>query len=127
MSINNVAIVGRCGRDPEAKYFESGTQVAQFSVATNRYNQDEPDWHQVKVWGKQAQVAVDYLRKGHLVGIVGRLEYESWNDKTTGEKRTKAVVVADRIQLLTPKSEASAQREQPSSSAWDDSEEEVPF
>lgn len=124
MSINSVTIVGRCGRDPEAKYFESGTQVAQFSVATNRYNQDEPDWHQVKVWGKQAQVAVDYLRKGNLVGITGRLEYESWNDKTTGEKRSKAVVVADRIQLLTPKSEAGAQRD---SAPMNDDDDGIPF
>ena len=124
MSINSVTIVGRCGRDPEAKYFESGTQVAQFSVATNRYNQDEPDWHQVKVWGKQAQVAVDYLRKGNLVGITGRLEYESWNDKTTGEKRSKAVVVADRIQLLTPKSEAGPQRD---SAPMDDDDDGIPF
>lgn len=122
MSINSVTIVGRCGRDPEAKYFESGTQVAQFSVATNRYNQDEPDWHQVKVWGKQAQVAVDYLKKGNLVGIAGRLEYESWTDKTTGEKRSKAVVVADRIQLLTPKSEAGGSSQASSTGEPDDSE-----
>lgn len=124
MSINSVTIVGRVGRDPQARYFESGSMVAEFSIATNHYKADDgPDWHNIKVWGKSAQVAVDYVKKGHLVGVIGQLQYEKWTDCNTGESRTKPVVVADRIQLLTSKSEAAKSMEQ----GGFDSEEEVPF
>lgn len=127
MSINSITLVGRAGRDPEVRYFESGSVVAQFSIATNRYKADEdPDWHNIKVWGKSAQVAADYVRKGHLVGVTGRLEYEKWTDSNTGEARSKPVVVADRIQLLTSKSEAAKSMQQ-DGFGGEPSEEEVPF
>lgn len=86
--------------------------VAEFSLATNRASKDETDWHNVKIWGKQAQIACDYVRKGHLVGIIGRLEYEKWTDRTSGENRSKPVIVADRLQLLTSKKEAAEQQQQ---------------
>ena len=130
MSINSVTLVGRAGKDPEIKYFESGTAVAQFSIATNRVikreGEDDTDWHNIKIWGKGAQVAVDYVKKGHLVGIIGRIEYEKWIDRTSGEKRIKTVIVADRLQLLTSKKEAAAMggSSQPEQREDDD---EIPF
>ena len=107
MSINTVTLTGRAGRDPEAKYFESGTMVAQVSIAIDKYKKNEkPDWFEVKFWGKQAQVAADYLKKGSLFGVTGRLEWETWTDRNTGEERRKPVIVGERLQLLGSKRDA---------------------
>ena len=107
MSINTVTLTGRAGRDPEVKYFESGTMVAQVSIAIDKYKKNEkPDWFEVKFWGKQAQVAADYLKKGSLFGVTGRLEWETWTDRNTGEERRKPVIVGERLQLLGSKRDA---------------------
>ena len=64
MAINSVTLVGRAGRDPEVRYFESGTVVANLTMAVTRRNRDdEPDWFNLEIWGKQAQVAADYVKK----------------------------------------------------------------
>ena len=64
--------VGRAGRDPEVRYFESGSMVANLTIAVNRRSRDdEPDWFNLEIWGKQAQVAADYVKKGSLLGIIG--------------------------------------------------------
>ena len=130
MSINSVTLVGRAGRDPEIRYFESGNSVAQFTLATNRpvkrEGEDDTDWHNVKVWNKQAQIAADYVKKGHLVGVVGRIETEKWTDRTSGENRSRTVIVADRIQLLTRKKEAEAIAGGASQSPLED-DDDIPF
>ena len=101
MSINTVTLVGRAGRDPEVKYFESGTVVANLTMAVNRRNRnDEPDWFNLEIWGKQAQVAADYVKKGSLIGITGSFKLDSWKDRNTGEDRNKPVVRVDRLELL---------------------------
>ena len=103
MSINVIVLVGHAGRDPELRFFESGSCVCEFSLAVNRPPRDgqnqEPLWVNCKAWGKTAQVAGDYLRKGSKVAIVGRLEIEQWNDRSSGEVRSKALVVIDRLEL----------------------------
>jgi len=69
MGVNSITLVGRAGRDPEVRYFESGSMVANLTMAVNRRsNNDEPDWFNLEIWGKQAQVAADYVRKGSLPG-----------------------------------------------------------
>ena len=104
MGINSVTIVGRAGRDPEVRYFESGTVVANLTMAVNRMNRnDEPDWFNLEIWGKQAQVAADYLKKGSLIGITGSFKLDSWKDRNTGEDRNKPVVRVDRLELLGSK------------------------
>jgi single-strand DNA-binding protein len=104
MSINTVTLTGRAGRDPEIKYFESGTMVAGLSIAIDKFKKDEKaDFFEIKFWGKQAQVAADYLRKGALFGVTGRLEWETWTDRNTGEERKKPVIVGERLQLLGSK------------------------
>ena len=104
MAINSVTLVGRAGRDPEVKYFESGTVVANLTIAVNRRNRDdEPDWFNLEIWGKQAQVAADYVKKGSLIGITGSFKLDSWNDRNTGEERNKPVVRVDRLELLGSK------------------------
>ena len=104
MAINSVTLVGRAGRDPEVRYFESGTVVANLTMAVNRRNRDdEPDWFNLEIWGKQAQVAADYVKKGSLIGITGSFKLDSWKDRNTGEERNKPVVRVDRLELLGSK------------------------
>jgi len=104
MGINSVTLVGRAGRDPEVRYFESGTVVANLTMAVNRRNRDdEPDWFNLEIWGKQAQVAADYVKKGSLIGITGSFKLDSWKDRNTGEDRNKPVVRVDRLDLLGSK------------------------
>ena len=104
MEINTVNLVGRVGREPDVRYFESGSTVANFTLAVNRRSRDEePDWFNLEVWGKQAQIAADYVRKGSLIGITGSLKIDSWKDKSTGEDRYKPVIRVDRLNLLGSK------------------------
>ena len=104
MGINSVTLVGRAGRDPEVRYFESGTVVANLTLAVNRRNrEDEPDWFNLEIWGKQAQVAADYVKKGSLIGVTGSFKLDSWKDRNTGEERNKPVVRVDRLELLGSK------------------------
>ena len=104
MPINTVTLVGRAGRDPEVRYFESGTVVANLTMAVNRRSRDdEPDWFNLEIWGKQAQVAADYVKKGSLIGITGSFKMDSWKDRNTGEDRNKPVIRVDRLELLGSK------------------------
>ena len=107
MGINSVTLVGRAGRDPEVRYFESGTVVANLTLAVNRRNRDdEPDWFNLEIWGKQAQVAADYVKKGSLIGVTGSFKLDSWKDRNTGEDRNKPVVRVDRLELLGSKKDS---------------------
>ena len=107
MAINSVTLVGRPGRDPEVRYFESGTVVANLTMAVNRRNRDdEPDWFNLEIWGKQAQVAADYVKKGSLIGITGSFKLDTWKDRNTGEDRNKPVVRVDRLELLGSKKDS---------------------
>jgi single-strand DNA-binding protein len=103
MTLNKVHLVGRAGRDPEVKYFDSGKVVCNFTLAVNRVsgNRDEPpDWFDLEIWGKTAEIAKNYVRKGSLVGISGSLKFDRWNDRTTGDERQKPVIFVDRLDLL---------------------------
>ncbi len=110
MSLNTVTLVGRAGRDPEVKYFESGSVVCKFTLAVNRRskNSDEPDWFNLEMWGRTAEVAANYVRKGSLVGISGSLKFDSWKDRTTGADRSSPVIRVDRMELLGSKRDNEA-------------------
>ena len=107
MTINSVSLVGRAGADPEIKNFDSGAMVTKFSIAVNRRKDEMPDWFNLEIWGNQAQVAVDYVKKGSLVGIVGRLNIESWPDRNTNETRFKPVIRVDKLHLLGSKRDSN--------------------
>ena len=101
MDINTVNLVGRAGKEPDVRYFESGSTVANFTLAVNRRSrEEEPDWFNLEIWGKQAQIAADYVRKGSLIGITGSLKIDSWKDKNSGEDKFKPVIRVDRLNLL---------------------------
>lgn len=108
--MNVITLVGRAGRDPEVRYFESGTMVANLSLAVNGRGRDaEAEWFNLEIWGKQAQVAADYVRKGSLIGVYGSVKTEKWTDRTTGEEKRKTVVNVDRLQLLGSKRDNEGQ------------------
>ena len=129
MGINSVTLVGRAGRDPEVRYFESGTVVANLTMAVNRRNRDdEPDWFNLEIWGKQAQVAADYVKKGSLIGITGSFKLDSWKDRNTGEDRHKPVVRVDRLELLGSKRDSENSNFQSNNSFnQQPSNDEIPF
>jgi single-strand DNA-binding protein len=106
MSVNKVILVGRLGRDPETRYTGGGQAVANFSVATdetykdrNGERQKRTEWHKIVVWGKQAEIAQQYLKKGSLVFIEGRIQSREWQDKE-GQKRTSFEIVASNFRML---------------------------
>ena len=129
MAINSVTLVGRAGRDPEVRYFESGTVVANLTMAVNRRNRnDEPDWFNLEIWGKQAQVAADYVKKGSLIGITGSFKLDKWKDRNTGEDRNKPVVRVDRLELLGSKRDSENSNFQNNNSFNQQSNnDEIPF
>jgi single-strand DNA-binding protein len=114
MSVNKVILVGRLGRDPETRYTGSGQAVANFSVATdetykdrNGERQKRTEWHKIVVWGKQAEIAQQYLKKGSLVFIEGRIQSREWQDKE-GQKRTSFEIVASNFRMLGGRAESVA-------------------
>jgi len=114
MSVNKVILVGRLGRDPETRYTSGGQAVANFSVATdesykdrNGERQKRTEWHKIVVWGKQAEIAQQYLKKGSLVFIEGRIQSREWQDKE-GQKRTAFEIVANNFRMLGGRSEGMA-------------------
>jgi len=129
MGVNSITLVGRAGRDPEVRYFESGSVVANLTLAVNRRSRDdEPDWFNLEIWGKQAQVAADYVRKGALVGIIGSFKLDRWTDRASGEERTKPVIRVDRLELLGSKRDGEGGGGMGAGfGGGSPSEEEVPF
>jgi single-strand DNA-binding protein len=131
MGVNSITLVGRAGRDPEVRYFESGSMVANLTMAVNRRSRDEePDWFNLEIWGKQAQVAADYVRKGTLLGIIGSFKLDRWTDRSSGEERTKPVIRVDRLELLGSKRDADQGGAGFGGGGYgggEPSEEEVPF
>lgn len=101
--MNSITLIGRAGRDPELRYFESGKVVANLTLAVNRGRDKEPDWFNLEIWDKQAQIAADYVRKGSLIAVIGPMQMQKWTDKTTGETKSKPVVVVSRLELLGSK------------------------
>src|SRR4029077_15475734 len=114
MSVNKVILVGRLGRDPETRYTGGGQAVANFSVATDETYKDKAgdrqkrtEWHKIVVWGKQAEIAQQYLKKGSLVYIEGRIQSREWRDKE-GQKRPSFEIVASNFRMLGSRSEGAA-------------------
>lgn len=105
--VNKVILVGNLGKDPEVRSTATGQQVATFSLATNRVwrdkngeKQEKTEWHNIKVWGKQAEIAGRYLTRGKTIFLEGRIETRSYDDKKTGEKRYITEIVCDNFQMI---------------------------
>ena len=105
-SVNKVILLGNLGRDPEVRFTQGGTPVANFTMATtDRWNdpsgekKEKTEWHRIVVWGKQAEIAGEYLKKGRPVFVEGSLQTREWTDRD-GNKRYTTEVRAQRLQLL---------------------------
>ena len=105
--VNKVILIGNLGRDPEMRSTQSGQPIATFTLATNRrwkdksgQKQEQTEWHQVVVWGRQAEVAAQYLTKGKQIFLEGRLQTRSWDDKQSGEKKYRTEVICENFQML---------------------------
>ena len=105
-SVNKVILIGNLGRDPEVRSTQNGTPVANFTLATNEVwtdkagaRQERTEWHRIVAWGKQAEVARDYLTKGKQVFIEGALQTRQWDDRE-GHKRTTTEIKASRMVML---------------------------
>lgn len=108
-TVNKVILIGRLGKDPDMRYSPSGTAIANFNLATNQSTKDQDgnftdhtDWHRVVAFGRTAEVAGEYLVKGKLVYIEGRLQTRSWEDQN-GQKKYTTEVICNNLQLLGSK------------------------
>ena len=106
-NFNKVMLMGNLTRDPEVRYTPKGTAVAEIGLAVNRIysgenneKREETTFVDVTLWGRTAEVAGEYLKKGRPVFIEGRLQLDSWEDKQSGQKRSKLRVVAEGMQLI---------------------------
>ena len=106
-SYNRVVLLGNCTRDPEVKYTPKGTAVTELGLAVNRYystdggeKREETTFVDVTLWGRPAEIAGEYIKKGRPVMIEGRLQLDTWDDKQTGQKRSKLKVIGENLQLL---------------------------
>jgi single-strand DNA-binding protein len=130
-NLNRVLLIGNLTRDPEVRYTPKGTAVTEIGLAVNRIysgedgeKKEETTFVDVTLWARQAEIAGQYLKKGRPVFIEGRLQLDTWDDKQTGQKRSRLRVVAENLQLLGSRQEgegaspvSSAPRRTPSASA----------
>jgi single-strand DNA-binding protein len=115
MSVNKAILVGRLGRDPETRYTSGGQAVANFTLATDETYKDRSgerqkrtEWHRIVLWGKLAEITQQYLKKGMLIYIEGRIQTRQWEDKRDGQKKTTTEIVANVMRMLTSRAEGAA-------------------
>ena len=133
--VNKVILVGNLGKDPEVKYLDSGVAVANFSLATSesyknkegeRVNQTE--WHNIVAWGKLADFATEYIQKGQLVYIEGRLQTRNWQDKDGNSRKTTEIVCTAITPLeWKPVKNSTASEDKDVEKAAESTEEDLPF
>ena len=113
--LNKVFLIGNLTRDPELRTTPKGTAICQFGIAVNRQfkdesgaTRDETTFVDVEAWGKQGELVSKYLSKGSPAMVEGRLKLDQWEDKTSGQKRSKLKVVLDNVQFLSSRQGAGA-------------------
>lgn len=113
---NNCSFIGRVGKDPETRFLDNGRCVCKFSLAVNRPIKDKQgnaitDWFQVDLWGKQAELAGELIRKGALIAVNGATHIDEWTDRDGGRQKM-VKVAAEGFQLLESKKDAEEQQTQ---------------
>ncbi len=113
MSVNKVILVGRLGKDPETRYTSGGQAVCNFSMATDESFKDKSgerqkrtEWHRIVVWGKQAEIAQQYLKKGAQIFLEGRIQSREWMDKEN-QKHTSYEIICTNFRMLGSKSDST--------------------
>ena len=144
-SLNKAMLIGRLGQDPEVRYTQSNTAVANFSLATNeRYKdrngefQEKTEWHRIVAWGRTAEICQEYLRKGSLVYIEGPIQTREWEDKE-GQKRYTTEIKTRTMQMLDSRGDQMGASDAPSKpekkaansveidDSFDDMDDDLPF
>ena len=129
-SFNKVLLMGNLTRDPELRYTSGGTAVASFGLAVNRKFKQGEEWKDevcfvdITVWAKQGENCAEYLNKGSQAFIEGRLNYHTWEDKQSGQQRSKLEVVANNVQFLTKQGD---KKDMGSGSSTVSDDDDVPF
>ena len=136
-SLNKVILIGNLTRDPELRVTPKGTAICQFGIAINRTfkddagnQRDETTFVDIEAWGKTGENASRLFTKGKPILIEGRLKLDTWDDKTTGQKRSKLKVICENWQFVGPKDTAPAserQEQRPTPPPADNIDEDVPF
>jgi single-strand DNA-binding protein len=123
MYLNKAFVIGNLTRDPELKAIPSGIKVCSFSVATNRVwkdkngaRQESADYHNIVVFGRQAETVAQYMKKGSQVMVEGRMQTRSWDDAGTGTKKYRTEIIADRVQFGSGSGSASGSSSAPRAS-----------
>lgn len=137
--MNKVFLSGRLGKDPELRYTKSGMEACNFSLATSEYrkgangeSQEQTQWHNILVWGKQGAACAKYLKKGSEATIAGRIQTDSWEDKD-GAKRFKVQIIADDVKFHGKPTETESEKPVPaaaqksSATEFDFNADDVPF
>jgi len=138
-SVNRVILIGNLGRDPEVRYTQGGTAVANFTLATNEVwtdkggeRQERTEWHRIVVWGKQAEIVREHLSKGKQVYVEGSIQTRQWDDRE-GNKRQTTEIKAMRVVMLgrpepgEPRMTATAPAEAASDEPGPPPEDDIPF
>jgi single-strand DNA-binding protein len=119
-SVNKVILVGNVGKDPEVRYSQSGTPVANFSLATNerfkdRNNewQERTEWHSIVAWQRLAEIVGEYVAKGSKVYVEGKLQTSSWEDRQSGERKYRTEIIARDLLLLGPRGNGGGDQQRP--------------
>lgn len=140
-NVNKAILVGNLGRDPELRSTAAGQPVATLSLATNRKWKDrngtrheDCQWHSVVCWGRLAEIAGQYLRKGGLVYVEGRLQTRSWEDRKSGETKYRTEVVCEKLQMLGGRDTTPQHEDVPSTTGgynrggeWEGEDDDIPF
>ena len=134
-SVNKVILIGNLGQDPESRFTPQGTAVTSFSVATNESwksqsgeIKEHTEWHRIEMFGKRAETANEYMRKGNTVYIEGRLKTDEWEDKETGQKRRATKIQCDNFTMLGRRSDSSQRNTSTQDSpAGDQDGDDLPF
>ena len=139
--VNKVIVVGNLGQDPETRYIPSGSAVTNLRIATNESwkdkqtgeQKDRTEWHSVAMFGRLAEIAAEYLRKGSQVYIEGKLRTRKWQDKD-GNDRYTTEIIADEMQMLgnkassgAPSTSDSPPTSAPPQSSENDFDDDIPF
>ncbi len=132
--INKVILIGNVGQDPDTRFMPSGDSVTNLTVATNESwkdkqtgeQKDRTEWHKVAMFGRLAEIAAEYLRKGAQVYIEGKLRTRKWQDKN-GQDRWSTEIIADEMQMLGGRSQAADKPAESRPQSAPDDDQDVPF
>ena len=133
-SVNKVILIGNLGQDPESRFTPQGTAVTSFSVAPNESwksqsgeIKEHTEWHRIEMFGKRAETANEYMRKGNTVYIEGRLKTDEWEDKETGQKRRATKIQCDNFTMLGRRGDNQSQGGGQPSAPASNEDDDLPF